>query len=134
MNIDTPQIQEEVTRANIREELVVMAVDVRFLVSDLEERSRLVNYQLKMAIKHQRITILAYQIEAWWLEAAITRHRETLQSIADIVNSTHRDDLKKIRQEINFLRNDTWHWLGFNPGRLPRRIRSRLHDAQLHLA
>jgi len=126
-------ILEMVSRAAIREDLVVMAIDVRFLIEDLEERLAGVRKQLRLAVGYQSLTVLPYQLEVWRLERIIAKHHETYDVIMEIAKMTEYARYRELYQSISFLKNDTWHWFGLNLGRLPWRIHSRTRDALLHL-
>lgn len=131
--IDTMQILEEVQRSRVREDLVMMAVEVRLLTAAIDERRSHIQDRLALAIEYRSILILSYQLYLARLERVLSRHQETYTAIMATLEVVDHGSFRELRQSISFLRSDTWHWFGFNSGHLPSRIRNRADDALLHI-
>lgn len=126
-------VPNEDSRAAVNADLTKMAVEVRLHIMILEERQHQTGKQLRLAIEYRPSMTLPYQLEIQRLERIIARHRETYEDIVNIASMVDSAGYRELRQSISFLKNDTWHWFGFNLGRLPGRIHSLARDALLHL-
>jgi len=118
-------VLEEMSRDKIRGELVSMAEKIEALVNKRENERALAEHQAtSVGIRPTVATV--YYVEVWRLDRIIREHRETLEVIQDAVKEVDSVDYGYLLKLVNWLKVDTYHWLGLNVGRVPKDIRQHL--------
>jgi hypothetical protein len=127
------KVLDQVSRDSAREELVVLAVDIHFLITRLEEKSNIAVNELRDAVGHRPVRALICKARVNRLGARLRANRDLYKQVLKVAKMADCAERERLCAAIRRLKNDVRPLLGFNAGRLPWYMRSRLNDALLHL-
>jgi hypothetical protein len=133
--VDIQKVLDDTSRSNAREDLAVMAVDVRAIKEELEG-------ELETAVwRHGFFVATGARLRAFYfvLRARTLKHDvEQLQRLYDrimrVARMTDYAALHDLRLELRALRTAVRPDINLFRTKLPLSVRSRVDDASMHLA
>lgn len=133
--MDIQKVLDDTSRSNAREELAVMAVDVRAIKEDLEGELETIAWLHGFSVATgARLRALYFGLRARALKQDVEQLQKLYDWIMKVASMMDYAALHDLRLELRALRTAIRPDINLFRTRLPWSVRSRVDDASLHLA